>query len=298
MSNYKKTTYPIMVLMLGLCASLSCSGSDIAVTYGGGSDRYQSYAFRAAVDVPKLPLQLDLDYTHIRTDGAELLTQTGFGLTWKAADWASANYRFVSINESTYDVSGHEFGTSLYLNRFWDSRLYTRLDIGLGDYEYEPIVSPVVAALIAGRVPDQRRYSLGLSQNITEDVYVYGAYDEYHYSSDPGFLAALLIRRFMQPTNAASTLVSFPDVSRTLGGGWYINDQFSTDISYTFLDTVIGQEQESKRLSLSYRADKEITINMAFTRSDSGPMLSRQGMVVTAASHSTVLELGLAYTFP
>jgi hypothetical protein len=93
-----RTYYPSTVLgLLGLCVSLSCAASDLAVTYGGGSDRYQSYAVEAGIDVPTLPLQLDLDYTHIRTDGAEVLTQTGVGLSWKAAEWASGNYRFVNI---------------------------------------------------------------------------------------------------------------------------------------------------------------------------------------------------------
>jgi len=283
---------------LGLFASLSCAGSDVSLTYGGGSDRYQSYAFQAGVDVPKLPLQLDLDYYHIRTDGTEVLTQTGYGLTWKPTDWALANYRFVTIKEDTFEVTGNEYGASLYLNHFWQGRLYTRLDIGLGDYEYEPDVRPIVAALIAGRVPDQRRYSLGLSQNITEDVYVYGAYDEYRYSTDPAFLASLLIRRFRQATNAASTLVSFPDVGRTLGVGWYATDKLTLDLSYANTDTVIGQQQDSKRLNLSYRVNDEATFNAALTSANSAAVTAPNGMTVIQASDSTILEIGITYTFP
>jgi hypothetical protein len=186
----------------------------------------------------------------------------------------------------------------VYLDHFWDGRLYTRLDLGRGDYEYEPDVRPAVAALIAGRVPDQRRYSLGLSQNLTEAVYVYGTYDEYHYTTDPALLALLVARRLRQPVNAATTLVSFPDVGRTLGGGWQLNEKLGTDISYNWVDSVIGQKQDSTRLSLSYRASDALALSTALTISNYDAVRGPNGATLIQASDSTVLELGVAYTFP
>lgn len=286
--------FSYLVAVAGLSASLACARSDVALTYGAGSDRYQSYAFKAGVDIAQLPLQLNLDYYHIRTDGAEVLTQTGAGLTWNPTDWVSANYRWVSIKEDSFDVSGNEYGASVYLNHFWQGRLYTRLDIGLGDYEYTLEAPSVVQA----SVPDQRRYSLGLSQNITEDVYIYGAYDTYRYSSSPALLAIQLNRRFRRPTNTASVLVSFPDVGKTIGVGWYVTEKLSLDISYAETDTVIGQKQDSKKLSLNYRVNNAVSFNAAATRSNSDAVIGPNGATVIQASDSTIVELGFVYTFP
>ena len=296
--SFKFPHFRVVVSVVSLLLGWPCAASDVSVTYGAGSDRYQSYAFNAGVDLLQLPLQLDLDYYHIRTDGAEVLTQRGAGLTWNLTDWASANFRYVTIKEESLDLSGNEYGAAVFLSHLWQGRLHTRLDIGVGDYEYALNVRPAVRALIAGQVPEQRRYSLGLSQNITQDVYLYGAYDAYYYSSDPALLARLLTRRFRQPSNAAAVLVSFPDVGRTLGIGWHMTEKLTVDVSYADTDTVIGQKQDSQKLSLNYRTNNAVSFNAALTLSNSDAVTRPNGATQIQASDNTIIEFGFSYTFP
>lgn len=296
--SFKFQHLRVFITAVGLLPGWPCNASDISSTYGAGSDRYQSYAFNAGVDLPQLPLQFDLDYYHIRTEGAEVLTENGAGLTWNPTDWASANFRYVTINEPSFELSGNEYGAFMFLSHLWQGRLHTRLDIGLGDYEYALNVRPAVRALIAGRVPEQRRYSLGLSQNLTQDIYLYGAYDTYRYSSDPAFLANLLTRRFRQSSNAASVLVSFPDLGRTLGIGWHATEKLTVDVSYADTDTVIGQKQDSQKLRLNYRTNNAVSFNVALTLSNADAVTRPNGVTQIQASDSTIIEFGIAYSFP
>ena len=297
--RYSKQHVLTKLLLTAVCfaSSLPSAGSNLAFTYGFGSGQYQSYDFRASFDIPKLPVQFELNYNHVRGDGTELLTETGAGFSWNITDWAIANFRYLTIKEDVFEITGQEYGVAFYLNPLWKSSLNTRLDIGLGDYQYDLNVRQNVQTLIAGRVPDQRRFSLGLSQELTKGVSVYGNYDEYHYTADPAFLASRLLRRFRQSTNAAVTLTSVPKYAYGFGVGWDATDKLSLRASYANTSTVIGQIQDSQRLGLSYEINDALELNSGVTLSYSNALL-RNGNTVIPASTSAVIEFGLRYAFP
>lgn len=90
-------------------------------------------------------------------------------------------------------------------------------------------------------MPVQKRSTLGLSQDIISTLTVYGSHDQYRYDRNPIALAIILIRRTLNTSQAAFTLLGFPDKTNTLGMTWKPSEALSLDLSSGKTFTLLKQ---------------------------------------------------------
>lgn len=284
-------------LMLVLAMEAAHANSNVALTYSSGADDYDAYGVNANIDIFTLPLQANVDYFTSSLNNANTTKETGIGLTWRPVTWASSNYRHSKINDDTFDVQGDEIGAGMNFNHFWKSDLITRLDIGFGAFDYTANARPVVQAVISNLVPDQRRYHVGISQDITQDVTIYGSHETYQYSKDPVFLARFLIRRTGFVSQGPSALLSFPDKNNTIGMEWRSTEKATFNLSYSRTDTVINQKQESGKLGVNYQINAPLSANFSVSRARSDAVRNLAGVIVLPSSMGTTVELSMGYAF-
>lgn len=281
------------VALLFVLPSLAQADAYTGLTYGSGPDGYRSYAFLGDADIFKT-VKLSLDHFLAKSAGADDMRQTGLGLTWNAIDLISANYRYSTTNDGIFKVKGNEGGLAFALDTLWEGDLRTSLDLGYGDFKYDPATPPANAT---SRTLTQTRRSYGFSQDIVSSFTLYGSHDEYKYDRNVVGLAILLIRRTRNNSKAAFSLLAFPDKTNTLGMSWKPSDALTLDLSFGKTNTLLKQELKNTRLGLDYQINNKLNIAIAVTRSASSAVTNNNGVTVQQASRETYSEMTAGWAF-
>jgi hypothetical protein len=288
----------LALALLMLTPTPARAGSDVSLTYNSAPDDYRSHAFAANVDLFSLPLQATFDYLSATANDAEVTREAGIGLKWRATDWLSASYRYSRVTEEIFDVKGKEALLGFNLNKIWKSELGTRLDIGYGEYIYTANVGrPAVQAFIANLMPDQKRYRLGLSQDITQDLTIYAVHDAYRYTKDPVTLARFLNRRPRINSSRVSVLLAFPDRTNTLGVTWSAASKITLDASYADTRTVVDQKLETSQITVTYRPVSSTSISLGVSRGTASAVRNAAGNIVISESAGTSWTASVGYEF-
>jgi hypothetical protein len=283
--------------MASAMPATAMAGTDTAFAYGSGPDGYHSYTVSAGVDFSGFPVQASIDHFIARAGGAEIMNQVGIGLNWSPTELVSASYRRSIVKDDAFRVVGDEIGVALNLDRLWQGRLGTRIEADYGDFEYEPDVRPAVKAAISHLIPDQQRYMVGIDQELTDSLSVYGSHEEYHYTRDPVALAILVLRRARNPATPVFVLVSFPERTSTIGLAWEPIQKLDLDLSYSSTDTVIDQNLENIRLGLRYQVNTMLSLGASATVSRTGTIKSPAGATLIEADRNTYLEFTAGLSF-
>jgi hypothetical protein len=298
MTAFKRSRLPLQIAALFfVLPSAASADAYTSLTSGFGPDEYRSYAFRANVDVFKLPLILDLDHFLARAADVDDTTQSGLGLTWNATELLSANYRRSVTGDGTYDVTGNEGGLTFGLDTLWQGELRTTLDLGYGAFEYEP--TAITNTRFASRLTlQQKRKSFGFSQDITPSFTVFGSHDQYEYDENPKALAlaAILFRRALNNANVAFTLLSFPDKTNTLGMSWKVREQVTLDLSTGKTTTILEQLQRNTRLGADFQINDKLNLGAAITRSSASEIVAG-GITLQEATRDTYTEVTAGWAF-
>jgi hypothetical protein len=110
-------------------------------------------------------------------------------------------------------------------------------------------------------------------------------------------LALLLIRRTRNISQAAFTLLSFPDKTNTLGIILKPTDALSLDLSSAKTTTLLHQEQNSTRLAVDYQIGDSLSIAAAVTRVNSTAIINRFGVTVQPATQDMYSEFSVVWDF-
>ncbi|MDO8989859.1 MAG: hypothetical protein Q7U91_09520 [Sideroxyarcus sp.] len=296
MTAFKRFRLPLQIAALfSVLPSAASADAYTSLTYGFGPDEYRSYAFKANVDIFKLPLILDLDHFLARAADVDDTTQSGLGLTWNATKLLSANYHHSVTGDGTYDVTGNESGLTFGLNTLWQGELRTTVDLGYGDFEYEPtaITRTRLASLLTLQ---QKRKSAGFSQDITPSFTIFGSHDQYEYDRD---YRPFAVRRLQRPRNVgafAFTLLSFPDKTNTLGMIWKAQESLTLDLSTGKTTTILEQLQRNTRLGADFQINDKLNLGAAITGSSTSEIVA-DGVTLQQATRDTYTEITAGWAF-
>lgn len=291
----KKPLTHAMLSLLSICLfglpAQSRAGAYTSLTLGSGPDGYRSYEVYADADLFELPLSLNLDHFLGRSTGVKDTTQTGIGLVWDATDALSLNVRHSVTDDGILRITGNAGGIALSFGK----TLRSTFDLGYGVNDYEPSVHPVN---VNSNILEQKQYTAGFRQDLAETFTVHVSHDEYRYSRDPTAIAILLILRSRNTSQAAYTLLGFPDRGTMLGMQWLPAERLTLDISSSRTVTLLDQVQKSIRLGLDYQVNDSLNIAAAVTRSSSTALIRPStGQTVLEATQGNYPELTLGVTF-
>lgn len=299
MSGFSKLSshQSLIAALLFSLPTIARADVDTALTFGSGPTGYRSYAFRADADIFKLPLLLNLDYFLAKATGVNDIRQSGLGLTWDVNDFVLTNYRYSDTNDGTFNVNGNEGGLSFSLDRLWQSDLQTTVDFGYGAFDYTPTAAG--RARLANRLTlTQNRSSIGLNQDITPNFSFYVSHDQYKYDKNPKAIALIVIRRTLNTSTPAFTLLGFPDKTNTLGMRWHASKALTLDLSSGKTTTILEQQQKNTRLGVNYHFNDKLSIAAAATRVTSTAVINNTtGATALSASGATYTELTLGWDF-
>lgn len=276
--------------------SAAIAQNSVGASYGVGPDKYDFYELKASVDLGKLPLNLDVRNYSGRSDNAEIINEVEWGMTWFATDWLSADFHRQTAQAPSMDVESNKFGLSVNAAPLWSGKLDTLFDLGYSRINYDPSARPAAKAVLSDLLPEVDRYSIRLTQGLTDSLTVSAAYDDYRYSRDPVAVAALLLRRLRQPNNGIFQIIAFPDRSNSFSVAWKPIADVSMELSNDRTYTVIDQKLNSTRLDLSYRFGKTFKVGAAATHSASGE-IKRRGSVVQEATAGNYYEISASLNF-
>lgn len=291
MNQARKTACVITLL----CALPTPALADAytSLTYGSGPDGYRSYAFSGDADITD-SVRFKLDSFLAKATGMDDVRQTGIGLSAEATELLTVDYRYSSTEDGIFKVKGNEAKLSFALDTLWDGDLTTTLDLGYGDFKYDPARQ---FAISANRTLKQTRTSYGLSQDLGSSFTLYGAHDEYKYDRNVAALALVLIRRSRNTSKAAFSLLSFPDKTNTFGATWRASDSVSLDLSSSKTTTVLNQELSNARLGLDYQFNARLNLGIAVSRSKAAAMVNRFGVTVQPETRDTYSEVTAGWAF-
>jgi hypothetical protein len=281
------------IALLSTLPVLAYADAYTSLTYGSGPDGYRSYSFTGDADITD-SMRFKLDSFLAKATGMDDVRQTGVGLGVDTSDLLAIDYRYSATEDGIFKVKGNEAKLSFALDTLWDSDLGTTLDLGYGDFKYDPARQFAVSA---NRTLKQTRTSYGLSQDLTESFTLYGAHDEYKYDRNVAALALVLIRRTRNTSKAAFSLLSFPDKTNTFGATWRASDSVTLDASSSKTSTVLNQELRNTRLGLDYQASKKLNLCIAVTRSKAAAMVNRFGVTVQPETRDTYSEVTAGWAF-
>lgn len=291
MSPTCKTT--CLIAMLCALPAPALADAYTSLTYGSGPDGYRSYAFTGDADITD-SVRFKLDSFLAKATGMDDVRQTGIGLAVDPTDLLTIDYRYSSIEDGIFKVKGNEAKLSFALDTLWDGELKTDLDLGYGNFKYDPARQ---FAISANRTLTQTRTSYGLSQDLASSFTLYGAHDEYKYDRNVAALALVLIRRSRNTSKAAFSLLSFPDKTNTFGATWRASDSVSLDASSSKTTTVLNQELRNTRLGLDYQFNDKLNLGIAVTRSKAFAMVNRFGVTVQPETRDTYSEVTAGWAF-
>lgn len=281
------------VLLSFFVSNFAVANGDASLTYGTDRNGYVSYAFKGDVDI-LTKVALNLDHLYAETSGVVNTQQTGLGLTGYANDWLTGHYRYSETNDTVYLVKGNEVDMSFALDEFWQGELNTSLNFAYGSFDYGNVNPPPSG----GQTLNQARRSVGLSQDISSSVNVYGSHDQYVYNRNlTTLIVFMLLRRTQNSVLAAFSFLSFPDTTNSLGLNWQASDNFSLDLSASKTITVFDQNQMNTRLGVDYQLSGTWNIGAAFTRNINNEILGKNGGVLQPASNTTFTEITASFAF-
>jgi hypothetical protein len=180
-------------MALGAQAETSAS-----YTLANSTGDYVSHGIDAGFDFKGSPFEVRLDATVANAGGTEVLNQYGLAASWRVAPLLAIKYRRSGVKDTVFNVNGQELGVSVHLDGFLGAKLETRLDFGAAVMDYG--LKADLPAL-AGLVPDQRRHSFGIRQDVTQGLSLYATYEQYGYSLDP-----VAVARFRDDEKASPSL--------------------------------------------------------------------------------------------
>ncbi|GAB4117938.1 MAG: hypothetical protein Fur0026_06730 [Sideroxydans sp.] len=283
-----------LVALLLILPGLAQAEGYAALSYGSGPEGYRSYSFTGDVDLSR-SVKLSLDHFLAQTTGASNTRQTGAGLSWQALELVAANYRFSETNDGTFAVKGNEGGLSFALDTLWQGELQTSLDLGYGSFKYKAANPQSIAA--SNFVLTQDRSSVGLSQDLTTSLTLYGSHDQYKYDRNVKGLAIFLLKRSRNTSKAAFSLLAFPDKTNTLGLGWRATDDLKLDLSSGKTTTLLDQQLKNTRLGIDYQVGDRLNLGGAVTRSTASAMVNNLGVTVQPETRDNYWELTAGWSF-
>jgi len=296
--NRTRSSYISAICLTALAAAFSsAAGAEtyISATIGSGPNGFSSKAFAANADLFTLPLNLNLYDFKSSSTKTDDVKQTSYGLDWDVAKPLRIGVKHNNLDDGTLKVSGNEAKMSFYLHKLWRSDLRTQLDLGYNASTYTPEVHPV--GVNSGEL-NQKKNSVGLRQAIVSSFTVYGSHDTYEYDHNPTSIAYVLILRTRNNSNAASTLLAFPDKTNALGLNWRPTESLALDISSTKTTTLLDQEQKSNRFEADYQITDHLNVTAAVSKATSTELRGPNGKVVLlSATDDTYSEITLGWAF-
>ena len=283
-----------LALGLVLFSKQSMAETALSYTLGHGQGNYQSHALEGSIDVPGLPLEIGLDLMTAREAGTTVSDQSGLAVNWRVSPFLSTRLRWSAQNDTTLSIAGQELGASLHLQRLWESERETRVDLGFGRFNYSLRGGSSAQNKL---VPDQRRTSLGLRQDLTAEIGAYVTYESNRYSRDPVVLAIKLLNSRRQRQNTALSLTGFPDHARTWGLTWSATQQLDLDLSSGRTESVIGQTQDTLRLAATWQLTKNSTTTVALANTRSAAITRPNGALLIGKSNNAAIDLTFGWTF-
>lgn len=283
-----------LVLGLGLAVGNALAETSVTYTLGHGQGNYQSHMLEGSLDLPGTPLELATDLLTAREAGATVTDQSGVGVNWRISPLWSAKYRWSTQKDTLFGINGHELGSSLHLDKWWGNERETRIDLGVAAFDYRLRGGTAAQNSV---VPDQRRTSLGLRQDLTRDVALYVTFDHFEYSRDPVALAIKLLGGRRQRQTAAQSLTGFPDRSKTWGITWAAADKLDLDLSLGRARSVLGQDQDTLRLATSFAATRNANVTLALSTTRSQAVLRPNGATLVGKSSNALAELSWGWVF-
>lgn len=270
------------------------AGGNANLTAGAGADDYRSYALSAALDLGESGWQASVDY-FTADDGAT--EQYGAGLEWQQSSMTSWNLHATQTQESQLDVAGYSGGGSWWLNQLWQGEAGTRLDLSYGYADYTPHTRQPLPARLADAVPEQHRYTIGITQELNSAVSLYLTHDEYEYSEDPKVLASFLARRLPVLVSGVYSLLSVPDATNTAGLTWSTPAELAIDLSFSRTTTVINQALENARCGLTWYLNESWSIGLAASRSRNSAVIGSAGVTQVEAGEDDFFEASVGMNF-
>ena len=285
----------LLTLAAGSVQAQGPSGltGDLSYTRGNGSGGYGSHSLEANVEPAALPLSLGFNATQSLVDGAEVSTQVGASVGWRASPVWSFAANLSTANDDLLNVSSQGLSVAWNLHKLWQGRRTTRLEVGrnVSDYSLQKGTQALV-----GRIPQQRRTRLDVRQGLSDAVDVYLGLETYDYSQDPVDLARALLNRKVRRVAAANMLSDLTDRSQTVGLGWSLADAWNLDVSTTRSSTVVGQNQWQKAVALSFIFHPKASVTLVYSDSSSDA-LTHNGLTLSPAQADSTLELGIKRIF-
>lgn len=268
----------------------------VEAIYGLGPDNYDSYVLKASVDIGKLPLNFDVRNFVARTDKTEIVNEVEWGVTWLPTDWLTADFHRQTAQAPALDVEANRFGLSMNMAALWNSKLDTMLDLGYARITYDPSAGPNAKAALDSLLPESNNYTIGLMQDLTENLSFSASFDDYHYSKDPVALATLLMRRSRRPNTGIFQIIAFPDRGNSLELTWKPVSELKIQLSNNRTYTVIDQKLNSIRLDMSYRIGKDFTLGAAATRAKSEE-IKRRSTIIQEETAGNYFEINAKLRF-
>jgi hypothetical protein len=276
-----------------MVAAAPAAAIDGRFSFETGPDDYASYSFDGGAEVFGLPVALLFDYRADYSDAEQTARDFGIGIEWFPVEWFSGRYRRGTTDASPLEIESDALDVSVNVGRLWSKRLQTRLDVGFEHAGYDPLRRRIGNRLRVLEVPDQYTLSIGLSQDLLDNLTVYGSHDIYEYSEDPQDLARLLLLLRRRPINAIYTLTSFPDEASSIGITWSPWERFSADLSYGITDTVIEQRSQDASLYLNYDLTDSFSLGAGVTYTRTDEVNGPRGRTLIEASEGTYYSLSL-----
>ena len=286
--------HQLAALLLAAASASAYAQSSISYTVGTGAGDYRSQTLEAGIATESWPIKLDADLQQARESGAKVMDQYGLSVAWPLAPAWSLRYRWSNQKDTVFRVDGHEIGAILHADKLWAGELETRVDLSMGLFDY---AGRNATAAQSRLLPDQRRHSLGLRQDINKTLGVYATYDHYQYSRDPAALARLLVASRRPRVGAAFALTSFASHARTVGTTWAAMDKLDIDLSLGRTHTVLRQHQDVTRIAATLSATRNASVTLAYSDNRNSALLKPSGATLVAAERSSALELSLAWVF-
>lgn len=287
----------LIACYLALSTTLADAAGTVALSQGFGPDQYRTTDLSGGIDLFELPLQLNAEHYVARIDGHEEVNQTTAGVLWSPHALVSAEISRTHLKETLFNLNGTLYGLHLNTERLWQGKQVMRVNLEYGDYEYDIHARPSVQAALSRFIPEQKRYSLGLEQELGMLLSVYARHDEYEYTEDPLTLARLLLRRARNPASPVFVLISFPERTDTLGFSWAATEKLEMDISHMKTSTVVDQVLESTQIATSYSFTDRFSLSANIARTRTGAINTARRGTVIDSEKGTYLELSAAFRF-
>lgn len=287
----------LIACWLALNVPLAHAEGTVALSQGLGPDQYRATSLSGEIDLFELPFHLNAEHFVARIEGHEEINQTTAGVLWSPFALVSAEISRTHLKETLFNLNGTLYGLHFNAEQLWQGKHSTRVDLEYGDYEYDVNARPNVEAALARFIPEQKRYSLGLEQELGMLFSLYASHDEYEYTEDPLILARLLLRRARNPASPVFVLISFPDRTDTLGFSWTATEKLAVEISHTKTSTVVDQVLESTQLGASYSFTDRFSLFANIARTRMGAINTARRGTVVDSEKGTYLELSAAFRF-